>query len=92
MGFETPETTLVLVSMIFSEVRMFLKQMNDTNTLIFYNWLLENTHKYHTKYNKLNTINVNTQELLYEFGVEEIFFLIPQLMSTTLFSNRKQFC
>ena len=47
MGFKTPYTTLVLVSMIISEVRMFLKQMNETNTLVFFTFVFENAHKYH---------------------------------------------
>ena len=50
MGFKTPVTTLVLVSMIVSGVRMFLKQMNETNTLIFFNFVLENTLKNHENY------------------------------------------
>ena len=47
MGFKTTYNTLVLVSMIVSEVRMFLKQMNETNTHMFINFVFENTHKYH---------------------------------------------
>ena len=50
MGFKIQLTTLVLVSRIVSEVRMFLKQSNETNTLIFFNFVLENTHEYHENY------------------------------------------
>ena len=50
MGVKTPETTLVLVSMIVSEVRMCLKQMNETNTLVFFTFVLENTNKSHGNY------------------------------------------
>jgi hypothetical protein len=50
MGFKTPYITLVLVYMIVSEVRMFLKQMNETNALIFVNFVLENTDKCHENY------------------------------------------
>ena len=50
MAFKTSYTILVLVSMIVSKVRMFLKQMNETNTLIFFNFVLENTLKYHENY------------------------------------------
>ena len=50
MAFKTSLTTLGLVSMIVSKVRMFLKQMNETNTLIFFNFVLENTLKYHENY------------------------------------------
>jgi hypothetical protein len=45
-----PIVTLVLVYMIVSEVIMFLKKMNETNSLIFVNFVLENTHKYHANY------------------------------------------
>ena len=45
----------VLVFMIFSEVRMYWKQMNETNTHIFFNFVLENTHKYHENYS-INTL------------------------------------
>ena len=75
MGFKTPETSLVMVSMIVSEVRMFLKQTNYTNTLVFFNFVLENTHKYHKNY------SINTLKFLCEFGIQEIFFLITQLKS-----------
>ena len=54
MGFKTPYITLVLVYMIVSEVRMFLKQINETNALISVNFVLENTHKYHEKIAKLS--------------------------------------
>ena len=47
IGLKTPYTTFVLVSMTVSEVRMFLKKMNETNSFIFFNFVLENTHKYH---------------------------------------------
>ena len=55
MGLKTPYITLVLVYMTASEVRIFLKQMNETNALIFVNFVLENTYKYHENYfiNKL---------------------------------------
>jgi hypothetical protein len=45
MGFKTPYTTLVLVSMIISEVEMFLKQMNETNIHVFIKFVLENSNK-----------------------------------------------
>ena len=47
IGFKTPETTLVLFSMIVYEVRVFLKQINETNTLVFFTFVFENAHKYH---------------------------------------------
>ena len=50
MAFKKSYTILVLVSMIVSKVRMFLKQMNETNTLIFINFVLENTLKYNENY------------------------------------------
>ena len=50
MGFKTACIKLVLVFMIVSEVRMFLKQINETNALIFINFAEENTHKYHENY------------------------------------------
>jgi hypothetical protein len=52
VGFKTPEPKLVLVLMMFSEVEMFLKQMNKTNTLIFINSVLEKMHKYHENYSR----------------------------------------
>ena len=45
-----PETTLVLGSMIVSEVRMFFKQMNETNNPFTFNFELANTHEYHQNY------------------------------------------
>ena len=50
MGFKTPESTLVMFSMILSEVSMVLKQMNATNTLILFSFVFENTHKYYENY------------------------------------------
>ena len=50
MGLKTPLTTFVLVLMIVFEVRMFLEQMNETHTLIFISFVLENTHEYHENY------------------------------------------
>ena len=60
MGFKTPNITLVLVSMIVSGVRMFLKQMNETNNLIFFNFV------YHENY-LINILN--------EFGIKKIFWI-----------------
>ena len=50
MGFKIPKITRALVSIIVSEVRMFLKQLKETNALIFINFVLEDTHKYHENY------------------------------------------
>ena len=51
MGFKTPYTCiLVLVSMIVYEVKIFLRQMNVTNTHIFIHFVLENTNKYQENY------------------------------------------
>ena len=44
LAFKTPKTTL------FSGFKMFLKQMNEINSLIFSNFVFGNTHKYHEKY------------------------------------------
>ena len=81
MGFKTPYTTLVLVSMIISEVRMFLKQMNETNTHIFIKFVLENTHKYHENY------SIIILKFEYEYGTMEIFLIITQLKSPKGFSK-----
>jgi hypothetical protein len=68
--------------MIVSEVRVFLKQMNESNALILVNFVLENTHKYHENY------SINIQKFEYEFVLKEIFFFyIIQLKSQKGFSK-----
>ena len=65
-------TTFVLLSMIVSEVRMFLKKRNVTNMLIFFNFVLENTPKCQKKilYLTSETIiesNTNIENGFYPF-------------------------
>ena len=45
-GLNALDYTCIGFFMIFSEVRMFLKKMNETNSLLFVTFVLENEHKY----------------------------------------------
>ena len=81
MGFQKPYTTLVLVHMIISEIRTFLKQMNETNTHIIIKFVLENTHKYHANY---SIIILNFK---YEYGIMEISLIITRLKSPKGFTK-----